>query len=314
MVEQRIRNARVGGSSPLPGTIPPSKSSFWIRALSRIPLALWYPVASFLSFLSWRVIPYRRHVVEANLKASFPEWDEATRERVIRDYYRGFADMLVEVLHSLRLTRTELERRVVLRNPALVSDEVARGKPVLILAAHQCNWEWLLLAVSTQLGVPVDAAYKPLVDSWAEREMLKLRSRFGARLIPAQTLLGDIIQQRNSPRAIILVADQEPVSSERKHWLKFLNRDTAFFTGAEEIARSTRYAAFFVRLKRVARGRYEAEFVPLAAAGEKPEPGEFTERYARLVEDQIRAAPADWPWSHKRWKLKKPLYGAHRLD
>jgi len=167
----------------------------------------------------------------------------------------------------------------------------------------------MLLAFSTQLGVPVDAAYKPLVDSWAEREMLKLRSRFGARLIPAQTLLGDIIQQRNAPRVIAMVADQEPVSSERKHWLKFLNRDTAFFLGAEEIARTTRYAAFFVKLKRTTRGHYEAEFVPLAAAGERLEPGTFTERYARFVEEQIRAAPADWPWSHKRWKLKKPLYG-----
>jgi lauroyl/myristoyl acyltransferase len=29
-----------------------------------------------------------------------------------------------------------------------------------------------------------------------------------------------------------------------------------------------------------------------------------------MVEDQIREFPADWPWSHKRWKLKKPLYGA----
>jgi len=163
--------------------------------------------------------------------------------------------------------------------------------------------------LSTQLGVPVDAAYKPLVDSWAEREMLKLRSRLGARLVPAQGLLGDIIQQRNQPRAIAMVADQEPVSSERKQWLRFLNRDTAFFLGAEEIARTTRYAAFFVRLKRVARGHYQAEFVPLAAAGEKLETGEFTARYARLVEQQIRAAPADWPWSHKRWKLKKPLYG-----
>jgi Kdo2-lipid IVA lauroyltransferase/acyltransferase len=282
----------------------------WIRIFSRIPLALWYPFASVLAWLSWRVVPYRRHVVEANLKASFPEWDDARRECVIRDYYRGFADMLVEVMHSLRLTRGELERRVVLRNPELVRDQVARGKPALIVAAHQCNWEWMLLAFSTQLGVPVDAAYKPLVDSWAEREMLKLRSRFGARLIPAQQLLGDIIQQRNAPRVIAMVADQEPVTSERKHWVKFLNRDTAFFLGGEEIVRATRYAAFFVKLKRVARGRYEAEFVPLAAAGEKLEPGAFTERYARFVEEQIRDAPADWPWSHKRWKLKKPLYGA----
>jgi len=286
------------------------KSSLWIRALALIPLFLWYPLARFMAWMSWRVIPYRRHVVVANLKASFPEWDDARREQVIRDYYRGFADMLVEIVHSARLTPAELERRVQLANPELIRNEVARGKPVLLVAAHQCNWEWMLLAFSTQLGLPVDAAYKPLVDGWAEREMLKLRGRFGARLIPAQNLLGDIIQKRNSPRVIAMVADQEPVSSERRHWLKFLNRDTAFFLGAEEIARSTRYAAFFVKLERIARGRYRAEFVPLAAAGEQLPPGEFTARYAKFVEDQIRAAPADWPWSHKRWKLKKPLYGA----
>jgi KDO2-lipid IV(A) lauroyltransferase len=286
------------------------KSSLWIRALSLVPLALWYPFARLLAWLSWRVIPYRRHVVVANLKAAFPEWDDATRERVVRDYDRGFGDMLVEVLHSARLTPAELERRCKLENPALIREEVARGKPVLLVAAHQCNWEWMLLAFCTQLGLPVDAAYKPLVDNWAEREMLKLRSRFGARLIPAQQLLADIIKQRHQPRVIAMVADQEPVSSERKQWLKFLNRDTAFFLGAEEIARTTRYAAFFVKLRRVARGRYQAEFVPLAAAGEQLAPGEFTARYAKFVADQIRAAPADWPWSHKRWKLKKPLYGA----
>jgi len=285
------------------------KSSLWIRVFARVPLFIWYPIARFLAWMSWRVIPYRRHVVVANLEACFPELDEAGRERVIRDYYRGFADMLVEVMHSARLTPAELERRVRLVNPQLIRKEVARGKPVLILAAHQCNWEWMLLAFSTQLGVPVDAAYKPLVDSWAEREMLKLRTRFGARMVPAQQLLGDIIQQRHRPRVIAMVSDQEPVSSERKHWQKFLNRDTAFFLGAEEIARATRYAAFFVNLRRVARGHYEAEFVPLAAAGEQLPGGEFTSRYARLVEAQIRGAPADWPWSHKRWKLKKPLYG-----
>jgi lauroyl/myristoyl acyltransferase len=28
----------------------------------------------------------------------------------------------------------------------------------------------------------------------------------------------------------------------------------------------------------------------------------------RQVEQQVRDAPPDWPWSHKRWKLKKSLY------
>ena len=285
------------------------KNSLWIRAFSRVPLSIWYPIASFLAWMAWKVTPYRRHVVLANLSASFPEWDDAHRERVIRDYYRGFADMLVETLRSLRLSPEELRQRVTLRNPEMVRDEIAKGKPVLLVAAHQANWEWMLLALSAHLGVPVDAAYKPLVDSWAEVEMRKLRSRLGARLIPAPELLGDIIRQRNAPRAIAMVADQEPVTSERKHWIRFLNRDTAFFLGPEEITRATKYASFFLRLKRTARGHYEVEFVALARAAEPLQPGDLTERYARLVEEQIRAAPADWPWSHKRWKLKKPLYG-----
>jgi Kdo2-lipid IVA lauroyltransferase/acyltransferase len=300
----RSSDAQAGGSSPLP------KSSLWIRAFSRIPLAVWYPVARFLAWMAWRVIPYRRHVVLANLEASFPEWNAEQRELVIRDYYRGFADMLVETMRSLRLTPEELQRRVILGNPELVRNEIGKGRPVLLVAAHQANWEWMLLALSTQLGVPVDAAYKPLVDSWAEVEMRKLRSRLGARLIPAQELLGDIIRQRHSPRAIAMVADQEPVTSERKQWIRFLNRDTAFFLGPEEITRATKYASFFVRLRRTARGHYAVEFVPLASAAEPLESGELTGRYARLVEQQILAAPADWPWSHKRWKLKKPLYGS----
>ncbi len=61
-------------------------------------------------------------------------------------------------------------------------------------------------------------------------------------------------------------------------------------------------------MRRLARGRYEMGFLPLAQDGEALAAGELTERYARLVEEQIRAAPPDWPWSHKRWKLKKSVY------
>jgi KDO2-lipid IV(A) lauroyltransferase len=288
---------------------PAGKSSLWVRALSRVPLWIWYPFASFIALLAWRVFRYRRHVVVGNLTASFPEWDDTTREQVIRDYYRGFADVFVEVFHSPRLTPEVVGQRVKILNPGLVR-EVSSGKPVLVMAAHQCNWEWLLLGFSTQLGMPVDAVYKPLKNPWAEREMFALRSRLGARPVVAEHLLTDILKNRNTQRAIAVVADQEPVSRERKHWLKFLNRDSAFFVGAEEIARSVRYAAVFAKIRRVSRGRYEVEFVPLSGAGEQLPPGEFTARYARLVEGQIRAAPADWPWNHKRWKLKKPVYGA----
>jgi Bacterial lipid A biosynthesis acyltransferase len=188
LVEQRITNARVGSSILFSGTnsAPAARPTWWVRAVAAIPLGALYWLANLLAFLADRVFPYRRHVVLENLTIAFPDSDAARMRVVIREYYRGFADMLIEIVKSAGISRTEITRRVVIRNLDLLQAELARGKPVLCVAAHQCNWEWMLLSLSAQLDVPLDAAYKPLIDSFAEREMRTLRSQFGARMVPAQ--------------------------------------------------------------------------------------------------------------------------------
>jgi Kdo2-lipid IVA lauroyltransferase/acyltransferase len=98
-----------------------------------------------------------------------------------------------------------------------------------------------------------------------------------------------------------------PASSGRRQWLTFLGRDTAFYPGPGEIARMTGYAAFFVPMRRISRGQYQLDFVPICTAGERLDPEVFTARYARLVEEMIRANPADWTWVHRRWKASRPV-------
>jgi KDO2-lipid IV(A) lauroyltransferase len=76
--------------------------------------------------------------------------------------------------------------------------------------------------------------------------------------------------------------------------------------GPEKIAQATRFAVIFVAMRRLSRGQYEVVCELLAPPGERTAAGEITERYARAVERQVRAAPADWMWSHRRWKLAPP--------
>lgn len=297
----------MGDSQPVACRPGRDRPAWWVRLAAALPWWLLRALADFLAWLAWR-IGYQADVARESLATAFPELDRQQLSAIMRRYYRGFGDVLVEIVKAARLPAEEIRRRVALHGLAPVRERLAAGTPVLLVAAHQCNWEWMLLALSLELGYPLDAAYKPLVDPWAQREMLKLRTRFGSRLVPAQQLLGDIIKRGRAPRAIAMVADQEPRTSEHKHWTRFLNRDTAFYVGAEEIARVTKFPVFFVAMRRTRRGCYEVSIEPLAEAAEALAPGELTERYARRVEEQIRSAPADWPWSHKRWKLKRSLY------
>jgi Kdo2-lipid IVA lauroyltransferase/acyltransferase len=296
-------NTHPASRAPLTAAARPA---WWVRMLSRLPLGLLYAFAAGIGWLAFRVVRYRAGLVREGLMRAFPEFDAARLRAVMRSYYMGYAQMLVELVKSASVPAEEIRRRVRIVNLEAPRALLGQGQPVLLVAAHQCNWEWMLLALSLELGYPLDAAYKPLVNPWAEREMKILRSRFGSRLVPAQGLLADIIRRHGVVRAVAMVADQEPTTSEQKYWTRFLNRDTAFYMGLEEIARVTRFPVFFIAMRRTARGYYEMEFRPLAP----PPGGSLTERYARLVEEQIRAAPADWPWSHKRWKLKKSVYTA----
>ncbi len=285
--------------------IEPRRSSWWARGLAALPLPALYALARLLEFLAARVVPYRPAVVRENLSIAFPDLDGPALAALARRYYAGYADVMVEVVKAVSIAPAALRERVRLENPERLTGLLARGRPVIVMAGHQCNWEWMLLALSQQLGYPLDAAYKPLVDPWAEREMSAIRTRFGARLVPADRLLLDMMARRNVVRAIAMIADQEPVASERRQWLRFLNRDSAFFTGAEEIARRARYPVVFAGMRRVARGQYRVSFELVWDGAEALEPGVITARYAALVERQIRESPPDWPWSHKRWRLRR---------
>ncbi|MEO8307406.1 MAG: lysophospholipid acyltransferase family protein [Pseudomonadota bacterium] len=283
---------------------------FWLRSLSRLPLPLLYGLAGLLIFVAHRLLRMKLGVIRQNIGACFPQLTPRERARMVAGHYRQIGQMIAEVIKGATLSRQSFMDRVRMRNLALPQGLLAQGRPVLLVAAHQGNWEWVLQALALQLGYPLDVGYKPIKSPWAENAMNAIRRRFGAHLVPAKQLLADMLKRRNIVRGIAMLADQEPTTSDHKHWVTFLGRDTAFYMGPEQMARAARYAAVFVALRRTARGHYEIEFLELAATGEQMAPGEFTARYARLVEKEILAAPTDWTWGHRRWKLKRGVYAS----
>ena len=112
------------------------------------------------------------------------------------------------------------------------------------------------------------------------------------------------------PRGYALIADQTPRQEDPKHWTRFLNRDTAFFVGAEKIAHFLDAPVLFVAMRRVRRGHYSVRLVPLAEPPYGNEANDGTspimERFARNLEREVVERPADFLWLQKRWKYPKP--------
>jgi KDO2-lipid IV(A) lauroyltransferase len=281
-----------------------------VKFLSRLPLVALYAFSDFLYFLAYYVVRHRHVVIREQLAQAFPDIAPAERVAIHRRFLRNFCDVLVEVLKSASMSAETLGARVRILNLPVALEYLDAGRSVMFVTSHLCNWEWLLQGVALHLGYPIDAAYKPLHDQWAERLMLGVRSRFGARLVPAKELLADFIKRRGVVRAVAMNADQAPVSTDKRYWTRFLGQDTAFYVGAEQIARSMRLPLIYLVMRRVRRGYYEVALQLLWDGRESLPPDAMTERYARACEADVLKSPADWLWSYRRWRLKKPLYGA----
>lgn len=280
------------------------------RLLSRLPLAWLYGLGRALGWLLFDLLDIRGGVVRDNLQRAFPERNAVERKQLWRDYHRQVMEVGMEVVKGFTLPREELRRRVELVGFEPLLAEIAAGRSVMVVTAHHCNWEWLLLRLTDELPCPVDAIYKTLQPAGIDAAFLAMRSRFGGRMVPAKEVLKRILARRENPRVVALVADQVPLSAANKVWLRFLGQDTAFFAGPEEISRGLKVPLVFLAMERISRGQYRVTAEWLTRPGEAGlPPREATRRYAERLEKLIRAHPADWFWGHRRWKLQKPLYG-----
>ncbi len=282
----------------------------FFRLLSRLPLPWLYAGGRVLGLLLFNLLDIRGGVVRDNLLRAFPDRTAAERKRLWRAYHRQVMDVGMEVVKGFTLSREELRRRVELVGFEPLLAEIAAGRSAMVVTAHHCNWEWLLLRLTDALPCPVDAIYKTLQPAGVDEAFLAMRSRFGGRMVPAKEVLRRILARRESPRVVALVADQVPLSAANKIWLRFLGQDTAFFAGPEEISRGLKVPLVFLAMERLSRGHYRVTAEWLTRPGETGlAPREATRRYAARLEALIEAHPADWFWGHRRWKLQKPLYG-----
>jgi KDO2-lipid IV(A) lauroyltransferase len=301
---QRLRRR----SSELGDRKPFERLPLWLRALSSLPLPAWYAFGRFFAWLAEHVIRHRRRIIDMQIAACFPDRDAGWVRSTRHAFYRGFAQVSVEIIKAATITPEELAPRVTFEGDAAARAALDAGQSIMVVTSHNCNWEWTLLRLSS-LGHPIHAAYKPLRGNFGDRLMLTIRSRFGAEMMPARRLLMRVMRYKGPARIVAIVADQAPTSSGVRYFTRFMGLDTAFFVGPEAIARAARLPVFYLAMRRESRGRYRVAFEPLAAAGEDLAEGEMLERYAAAVERLTREQPADWLWNYRRWKVQRDAAG-----
>lgn len=273
--------------------------------LSLLPLRVHYMLSDLLFLVLYRLLGYRRKVVRTNLKKAFPEKTDEELRRIERGFYHFFGDYIAESVKLMTIGKDNLRRRMVFKGTELVDEVVESGQSCAVYLGHLCNWEWV---TSLPLWVTPKAQcgqiYHPIENPDFDRLFLRSRQRMGAVCIPMADTLRRIVEYKKVGQPVVIgyISDQVPFWTNIHHWVDFLHHDTPVLTGTERIARKVDHAVFFLDVRRVRRGYYEAEFKLITREPQKMGEYEITDIYYQMLEESIRRAPEFWLWSHNRWK------------
>jgi len=278
----------------------------WI--ITFLPLPVLYIFSYLLYLVLYYIVSYRRKVVAENLKNSFPEKSEEELKTIEKKFYRHLADLLIETFKLTHMSKAEQKKRFTYSNIEVIDRLREDKRDIIAVLGHYNNWEWPTL-LPYYLKYIIIIIFKPLQNKYFNGFINRQRSKYGIVLTPTSQVIREIINYRknNINTLSVFISDQIPAKGDIKFWTKFLNQDTAVFTGAGKIAAKYDMAIVFFHIQKVKRGHYNLDIELLLEHTEGLSEDLITETHVRRLEEIIREKPEYWIWSHRRWKHKKPV-------
>lgn len=274
--------------------------------ISMLPFRLLYLFSDFIYLIVYHLIGYRKTTVRENLALALPHLTIKERLVIEKKSYHHLCDMFLEMIKTLTISKKEIDKRYVFTNLEIYKNLENQNKSIALMMAHYGSYEWAV-SINTHLNFSGYAIYKQLSNPYFDKLVRNIRSKFKASLITTKETIPTIIENNKNQKLSIygFASDQSPRITSAFHWQKFMGIEVPVHTGAEMLSKKYNMNVVFLKGKKVKRGYYEGTFIVLSDNIKEIPNYEITDKFLKLVEEQIYDAPEFYLWTHNRWKHRR---------
>ncbi len=271
--------------------------------LSLLPWRVMYVLSDAIYALVYYIFGYRKDVVMQNLNIAFPEKTEKEKIRIAKDFYHNLIDNFIEMIKLISITKKEFEKRFS-SNVEIINDLYDTGINIEFLAGHFFNWEMVNYGAALTCKYPFVGVYMPLDNKVFDKIIYDIRVKYKSILIPTSEFKTKFHTYVRGRYALGLAADQRPSNPNKSYWIKFFDRLTPFIPGPEKGAKKNNTAIVFAHFYKTKRGYFRTDCEIITTTPNEFKDGELTKIFANKVEQAVKKIPANYLWTHKRWKFQ----------
>ncbi|EPF70178.1 lipid A biosynthesis lauroyl acyltransferase [Acinetobacter rudis] len=278
----------------------------FLMILAILPWSVQHRLAHVLGNIAFKYLKSRRKTTIRNLQVCFPEWSE---EEVEQNSRQVFIDMMLGVFETLNAWYSPqwFKDRVSIEGLEHINNAQAQGQGVLLLGTHST----LLDAggfICSQYFDP-DVVYRPQNNALLDLLIYRCRATIYQHQIDHDDMRG-LIRQLKNGHAIWYSPDQD-FGLKQGVMAPFFGTAAATVTAHRRLLKISKAAAiplYFYRYGDVHDPRYHILIEP--ALDNMPSDDEVADatRVNKIIENQLRIAPTQYMWFHRRFKTRPEGY------
>jgi KDO2-lipid IV(A) lauroyltransferase len=279
----------------------------WMLAKLPFPAQLWF--GTLLGRLFLAVSKRRRHIASVNLHLCFPELDEAEQEKLLKKHATSIGMSLIEIGMGWWIPEKRLAKLSEIDGLEHLQKALASGKGVILLSAH-----FTCLEVGGRLlaqHVPFHVMYRSNENPVVEHFMQRNRQTHFEKAIPRDDVRG-MLKSLKEGKAVWYAPDQN-FGHKNSIFAPFFGVPAATNTATARLARLSGAVVvpFFPKRKEDGSG-YQLTLLPPLEDFPSSDIEQDTIRINQLIEQQVRRAPDQYLWMHRRFKDRpeglEPVY------
>lgn len=261
-------------------------------------------IAATLGDVIYLIDKRHRQVARENLTYAFGDsLSAADRERMVRQVYRHFCAVIVEMLFISRKLHVCNWKKYLtpIFSPAAM-DLLVQDRAKIMVTGHFGNWEMAGFLMAA-CGLHPSTIARDLDNPFLHRFVLRKRSWSGQRMLSKKGDFDRIRQTLIDRQMLVSVGDQS--AGDRGLFVPFFGRLASTHKAIALLA-IEHNAPIVVGYAYRTGPTCRYEIVCEDPIEPTADPEELTAHFTRKLEDAIRRAPEQYFWLHRRWKHAPP--------
>lgn len=272
-----------------------------MRIIVMLPYQVQLFIGKIIGHIFYRIAKYRREIVETNIRLCLPELSPEKQEKLVREHFHSLGISITETAMSWWGNEKQLRKLLTIKGYEYVDQALKEGTGAIMLGAHYTTTDICSRLLS--LDHNIAASYQKLRNPLFNNVLLNARKRMLHRVFGRDEIRASFryIKQNH----LMWIAVDQDTGIENSVFVPFFGHLAATQTVASRMAKITRAPIIPYISRRLEKTQgYVIEFFPPIENFPGKSLEEDAIRTNQLVEEQIRKAPEQYLWVHRRFKTR----------